>query len=146
MEQGKTLAVAESCTGGLLGERITDVPGASAYFLGGIIAYDNEIKVKLLGVPREVIAAHGSVSPECACAMARGARERLGSDYALATSGIAGPGGGTAEKPVGLVYVALASPSQIWVEEHRFTGSRRANRWSACEAALELLLRQTRDA
>ncbi|MDD5452728.1 MAG: CinA family protein [Candidatus Bipolaricaulis sp.] len=143
-EQGRTLAVAESCTGGLLGQRITAVPGASAYFLGGIIAYHNEAKMRLLGVPREIIAGHGGVSAECTRAMAYGARERLSADYALAISGIAGPGGGTPDKPVGLVYVALAAPTGIWVEEHRFQGSRDGNRWSACEAALELLLRQAR--
>lgn len=141
---GRTLAVAESCTGGLLASRITDVPGASAYFLGGIIAYSNEAKVTLLGVPTEVLATKGGVSAECTRAMAAGARTRLGSDFALAVSGIAGPGGGTPAKPVGLVYVALASSTGARVEEHHFKGSRRDNRRSACEAALDLLLRQLR--
>ncbi|HAZ28083.1 TPA: competence protein ComA [Candidatus Acetothermia bacterium] len=140
----KTLGVAESCTGGLLAGRITDVPGASAYFLGGIIAYSNETKVTLLGVPAEVIATRGGVSAECAQAMAAGARTRFRSDFALAVTGIAGPSGGTPEKPVGLVYVALAAPDGAWVAEHRFPGSRQENRSSACEAALDLLLQRLR--
>lgn len=140
----KTLAVAESCTGGLLAGRITDVPGASAYFLGGIIVYANEAKVTLLGVPREVIVTRGAVSAECAQAMAEGARIRFGTDFGLAVTGIAGPGGGTSDKPVGLVYVALASAGGVAVEEHRFQGSRGENRRRACDAALDLLLRQAR--
>ncbi len=141
---GKTLAVAESCTGGLLAQRITEVPGASGYFRGGIVAYSNDVKENL-GVPREVLAAHGAVSAECARAMAELARARFDSDFALASTGIAGPTGGTAEKPVGLVYVALAAPPGTWVEEHRFHGSRQGNRWSACEAALDLLLQHLRE-
>lgn len=141
---GKTLAVAESCTGGLLAQRITEVPGASAYFRGGIVAYNNDVKEKLLGVPRKVLATHGAVSAECARAMAEHARARFDSDFALAITGIAGPSGGTPEKPVGLVYVALASPTGARVEEHRFHGSRQANRSSACEAAFDLLLQHLR--
>jgi len=143
-QRGETLAVAESCTGGLLAGRITDVPGASAYFLGGIIAYSNAVKVTLLGVPEGIIASKGGVSAECTEAMALGARTRLRADVALAISGIAGPGGGTPDKPVGLVYVALASPHGTWVEEHRFVGSRSGNRQAACDAALDLLLRHLR--
>ena len=143
-QQGKTLAVAESCTGGLLAGRITDVPGASAYFLGGIIAYSNEVKVTLLGVPEEIITSKGGVSRECTLAMAAGVRVRLGADFALAVSGIAGPGGGTPTKPVGMVYVALASQGGSWVEEHRFSGSRRENRRAACDAAFDLLFRHLR--
>jgi PncC family amidohydrolase len=143
-QHGKTVAVAESCTGGLLAQRITDVAGASQYFRGGIVAYSNDIKEQFLGVPRSVLAAHGAVSAECAQAMAGQARERFGSDFALASTGIAGPTGGTPRKPVGLVYVALAAPSGTWVEEHRFRGSRQENRWSACEAAFDLLLRHLR--
>ncbi len=143
--RGETLAVAESCTGGLLAGRITDVPGASAYFVGGIIAYSNAVKAALLGVPEEILATQGGVSAECTQAMARGARRVLQADFALAVSGIAGPGGGTPHKPVGLVYVALASPHGAWVEEHRFAGSRGENRQSACDAALDLLLRYLRD-
>ncbi|RLE30050.1 damage-inducible protein CinA [Candidatus Acetothermia bacterium] len=137
---GRTLAVAESCTGGLLAMRITEVPGASEYFLGGIVSYANPAKERLLGVPGEVLARHGAVSEECARAMALGARAAFGADYALAITGIAGPGGGTPEKPVGLVYIALAGPDgEVEVREHRFAGSRQGIRWSAAEAALSLL-------
>lgn len=143
-QRGETLAVAESCTGGLLAGRITNVPGASAYFLGGIIAYSNAAKVTLLGVPEKIITSKGGVSAECTQAMARGARARLRAGVSLAISGIAGPGGGTPDKPVGLVYVALASPHGTWVEEHRFAGERGENRQAACDAALDLLLRHLR--
>ncbi|MCC6642251.1 MAG: competence/damage-inducible protein A [Deltaproteobacteria bacterium] len=107
-ERGATLAVAESCTGGLLAERITRVAGASSYFLGGVVAYANTAKQALLGVPADLIGRHGSVSEPVACAMAEGARERFGADFALATTGISGPGGGSAEKPTGTVCIALA--------------------------------------
>jgi len=137
--KGLTLAVAESCTGGLLGMRITEVSGASDYFRGGIIAYSNEVKRDVLGVPAEVLEKHGAVSPECAQAMAEGARRVCATDLALAITGIAGPTGGTAEKPVGLVYIALAGPSGVRVERHEFCGSRQGVRWSASEVALALL-------
>jgi len=137
--KGLTLAVAESCTGGLLGMRITEVSGASDYFRGGIIAYSNEVKRDVLGVPAEVLEEHGAVSPECAQAMAEGARRVCATDLALAITGIAGPTGGTAEKPVGLVYIALAGPHGVRVERHEFRGSRQGVRWSASEAALALL-------
>ncbi|MGB9756945.1 MAG: CinA family protein [Candidatus Bipolaricaulaceae bacterium] len=140
-EKGLTLAVAESCTGGLLGMRITEVPGASDYFRGGIIAYSNEVKREVLGVPAGILEEKGAVSPECARAMAEGARRVCRADLALATTGIAGPTGGTAEKPVGLVYIALASPEGVRVERHEFRGSRQGVRWSASEAALALLQR-----
>jgi nicotinamide-nucleotide amidase len=107
-EQGRTLAVAESCTGGLVAEQITEVPGASAYFRGGVVAYANAAKTELLGVPAALLEQHGAVSEPVARAMAEGVRARLRSDLAVATTGISGPDGGTAEKPVGLVYVALA--------------------------------------
>lgn len=142
--RGETLAVAESCTGGLLAGRITDVPGASAYFLGGVIAYSNAVKIALLGVPEEIIASQGGVSTECTHAMAEGSRRLLKADYALAVSGIAGPGGGTPSKPVGLLYVALASRVGTQVEEHRLRGSRSQNRRAGCDAALDLLLRHLR--
>jgi nicotinamide-nucleotide amidase len=107
-EHRSTVATAESCTGGLIAERITDVPGSSGYFCGGVVAYSNEAKASMLGVPRELIEAHGAVSEPVVRAMAEGARERFGSDFAVATSGISGPGGGTLEKPVGLVWIAIA--------------------------------------
>ena len=140
-ELGKTLAVAESCTGGLLAMRITEVPGASDYFLGGIVSYANSAKERLLGVPEEVLAERGAVSSECARAMALGVKRAFGADYSLAITGIAGPGGGSPQKPVGLVYIALATPSgEVEVRQHRFSGSRQGIRWSATEAALSLLL------
>ncbi len=138
-ELEKTLAVAESCTGGLLASRITDVPGSSDYFLGGIVAYSNEVKKNLLGVPEEILGTLGAVSKECAERMAQGARELFGADLSLAITGIAGPGGGTEEKPVGLVYVALATPQGALVRRFKFEGARKANKWSAAEAALGLL-------
>lgn len=140
-EVRKTLAVAESCTGGLLAGRITAVPGSSAYFRGGLVAYDNAVKERILGVPREVLTAHGAVSAECAQAMAEGTRALFGSHFALAITGIAGPGGGTPAKPVGLVFLAVASPAGARVEEHRFGGTRAEIRESACNAALDLFLR-----
>lgn len=140
-ERGLSLAVAESCTGGLLGMRITEVPGASDYFRGGVIAYSNEVKQAVLGVPQEVLRRYGAVSPECARAMAEGVRRLCRCDLALAITGIAGPSGGTPEKPVGLVYIALAHPNGAVVERHEFRGSRQGVRWSASEAALSLLKR-----
>ncbi len=102
---GLTVAVAESCTGGLVGKHLTDVPGSSDYFLGGVTAYDNRVKTEVLGVPADMLAAHGAVSPEVAAAMAEGVCRLLGADCALSTTGVAGPDGGTATKPVGLVYI-----------------------------------------
>jgi PncC family amidohydrolase len=136
-----TLATAESCTGGLIGHLLTSVPGSSEYYVGGVIAYSNRLKHELLGVPEDILRTVGAVSPECAAAMARGARERLGTAYAVATTGIAGPAGGTPTKPVGLVYVACAGPFGVSVEEHRFAGDRWENIEQAAEVALRLLLR-----
>jgi nicotinamide-nucleotide amidase len=110
---GSTLATAESCTGGLVSEMITSIPGVSAHFLGGVVSYSNQAKVALLGVPPSLIEQHGAVSSEVAEAMATGVRERFGSDFAVSTTGIAGPGGGSPEKPVGLVYLGLATPSGV---------------------------------
>jgi nicotinamide-nucleotide amidase len=110
IEQGLTLAVAESCTGGLLLGRLTDLAGSSAYVRGGIVAYSNEVKISLAQVPAELIEAHGAVSAEVALALAEGARSALGADIGLGVTGIAGPGGGSEEKPVGLVWLALVGP------------------------------------
>ncbi len=137
-EKGLTLAVAESCTGGAIGDAITNIPGSSAYFLGGIIAYANRVKERLLGVPRETLEAHGAVSPEVAVAMAEGARRALSANLALAATGIAGPGGATT-KPVGLVYVALAAPGGARWQEAMGEGGRLANKRAAVTAALQLL-------
>lgn len=138
-ERGRTLAAAESCTGGLLSHRITNVPGSSDYYLGSVTAYANTVKEQLLGVPRDVLETCGAVSRETALAMARGARRLLGADLALSVTGIAGPGGGTPSKPVGLTYIALAAPDGEWVEEHRWTGDRLANKAASASAALALL-------
>lgn len=137
--RGETVAVAESCTGGELGARLTSVPGSSAVFLGGVISYSNEAKRDLLGVPWELIERSGAVSQPVAEAMARGVRERLRSTYALSITGIAGPEGGTAEKPVGLVYVGLSAPAETRAVEHRFIGIREDIRRRSTQAALQLL-------
>jgi nicotinamide-nucleotide amidase len=107
-EKAKTIAVAESCTGGLIAEKLTDIPGSSEYFLGGVVAYANSAKQDLLGVPESFLADHGAVSEPVARAMAYGVRERFGADIGVATTGISGPGGGSEGKPVGLVYLAIA--------------------------------------
>jgi nicotinamide-nucleotide amidase len=141
--RGQTLAVAESCTGGLLAGRVTAVAGASDYFPGGVVSYGNEVKARELGVRRETLEAFGAVSAECAAEMAAGLRRRWGVDWALAITGIAGPGGGSAEKPVGTVFIALAGP-ETWraepeVQRCRLSGERdRIRRWSTT-LALEAL-------
>ncbi len=135
-----TIATAESCSGGEVAHRITSVAGSSIYFLGGIVAYANEAKRSLLDVPQAVLDTVGAVSDACARAMAEGARSAFGADYAVSTTGIAGPGGATARKPVGLVYVALAGPNGTECHDHRFPGERRAVIDAAAEAALRLLV------
>ena len=139
-EKKMTCATAESCTGGGVGYTITAVPSASAVFWGGIISYDNSVKHGVLGVPEEVLATKGAVSSECAAAMAEGARRRLETDLAVSITGIAGPGGGSAEKPVGLVWFGVASPSGTITEKEIFPGDREAVRAAAIEHALQLLL------
>ena len=138
-ERALTLATAESCTGGLVAHRITGVSGSSAYYLGGFVTYANEAKEALLGVGRETLIAHGAVSEEVAREMARGARLRLGADLGIATTGIAGPSGGTEEKPVGLVYVALSAPEAEICQRHVWQGDRAANKKQSAEAALRLI-------
>lgn len=140
-ERKMTCATAESCTGGGVGCAITGVPGASAVFWGGVISYDNSVKRDVLGVPEEVLATKGAVSPECAAAMAEGARRLLKTDLAVSLTGVAGPGGGSAEKPVGLVWFGLASPSGVVAEKRIFPGGREAVRAAAVEHALGLLLK-----
>ena len=139
-QRGWSLAVAESCTGGLLGHRITNVSGSSAYFQGGVISYSNEAKERVLGVPSETLAEHGAVSKETALAMARGARRLMHTDIAVSVTGIAGPTGGTEDKPVGLVCLGLAAQdAELW-ERHIWTGDRTQNKELSAEAALRLLL------
>lgn len=140
-QRGLTLAIAESCTGGLAAELLTRIPGSSRYFLGGVVAYANEVKAQLLGVPTELIAAHGAVSTEVARAMAEGVRQRLGADLGLAFTGIAGPDGGTAEKPVGLVHWALATASGTQAAQRVFVGDRNSVRRRAAFAGLDLIRR-----
>ncbi|MCI0662049.1 MAG: competence/damage-inducible protein A [Acidobacteria bacterium] len=140
-----TLATAESCTGGLLAGRITDVPGSSDYFLEGLITYSNESKCKLLGVPETLIAEHGAVSEEVAIAMANGVRELAHSTFGIGITGIAGPGGGSAEKPVGLVYLALADEAQSTARKFLFPNDRMFIRTLAVNAALDLLRRRMKE-
>lgn len=139
---GATLAVAESCTGGLIASRLTDVPGASRYFLAGYVTYSNQAKQDLLGVPADLLREHGAVSAECAEAMARGARQRAGADYAAAVTGIAGPGGGTPEKPVGLVYLAVCDARGVEVVRHLWPGSREQFKQRVSQMALDLIRRR----
>ena len=144
-EKKMTCATAESCTGGGVGYTITGVSGSSAVFWGGVISYDNSVKRDVLGVPEEVLATKGAVSSECAAAMAEGARRLLKTDLAVSLTGIAGPGGGTAEKPVGLVWFGLASGGSrsratVITEKKVFPGDREAVRTAAIEHALNLLL------
>lgn len=140
-DAGRTLATAESCTGGLIGGLITDVPGSSAYYAGGAITYSNAEKVRQLGVREATLATHGAVSRECVVEMARGARERFGTDYAVAVSGVAGPGGGTEDKPVGLVWLAAAGPDGEDARELRWPGTRDQIRRLAAHAGLGMVLR-----
>ena len=140
--QKKNLALAESCTGGGLAHRVTNVPGASAVFLGGWVVYSNESKQKFLGVRAETLAAHGAVSEAVAREMAEGARSRLGADFALAVTGIAGPGGGTPEKPVGTVFIALAAESGTVVERRLNSYERETFKQLTGQQALEMLRRQ----
>jgi nicotinamide-nucleotide amidase len=140
-ERGATLAVAESCTGGMLGERITSVSGSSDYFVGGFLVYTDRMKERLLGVPAELLAAHTAVSREAAEAMAAGARERTGATYALSVTGVAGPSGATESNPVGTVFVGLASPDGVTARRLPFLGDRARIRALATQTALDLLRR-----
>ncbi len=142
---GWTVTVAESCTGGLLGERLTRVAGSSAYFLGGAITYSNELKSRLVGVPAELISAHGAVSEPVARAMAEGVCRALASDWGVGITGVAGPDGGSEEKPVGTVHIAVAGPAAAGGVTHRqvrFPGDRDRVRWQASQLALEMLRRR----
>jgi nicotinamide-nucleotide amidase len=144
--RGLTLALAESCTGGLIGHRLTDVAGSSAYLERGLVVYSNAAKQGLLGVPEKLIARHGAVSAECAEAMARGVRAQAGTDLGLSVTGIAGPDGGTPTKPVGLVFLGLADARTATVERHRFPRDREGNKALAALAGLDLVRRYCLDA
>jgi len=133
-----TLAVAEGDTGGLLLEQLTAEPGSSAVVLGGVVAYHDGLKQSVLGVPAQVLRAHGAVSAEAAGLMAEGVRRAAQADIGLATTGIAGPGGATPGKPVGLAYVAACSAERSLVREHRWSGDRASNRAASAEAAIRL--------
>jgi nicotinamide-nucleotide amidase len=136
-----TIALAESITGGLIAERLTTIPGSSSYLVGGIVCYSNEVKTAWVGVPAELIRQKGAVSAEVTLALAEGVRERSGANLGLGITGIAGPGGGTAEKPVGTVYVALADGSQAIERSARFPGDRERIRWQASQMALDMIRR-----
>jgi nicotinamide-nucleotide amidase len=147
-EQGLTLATAESCTGGMVAQRLTSVPGSSRVFLGGVVAYADQVKAAELGVPRGLLDRHGAVSAETAAAMAAGARERLGADVAVSVTGVAGPDGGSEEKPVGLVYLHAEGPAGSRSADFVFPGDREGIRRRATVTALHLvrrLLTQSRD-
>ncbi len=144
--QELTLSVAESCTGGLLATLVTDQPGSSAYFLGGVVAYADAVKSDQLGVPGALLSAHGAVSREVAKAMAEGVKKRFGTSLAAAITGIAGPEADGSEKPVGLTYIAIAGPSETLTNEYTFSGDRWANRRQAAGQALRLLIEAARSA
>ena len=138
--RGLSVALAESCTGGLVATTITDVPGSSGYFLGGVVSYSNEAKAALLDVPQAMLDAHGAVSAQVARAMAAGAQARFAASLAASITGVAGPDGGSDEKPVGLTYVGLASAAEVDVRRFQFAGDRAGNREMAARAALEWLV------
>ena len=141
INRGLTISAAESCTGGLVLHRLTNVPGSSAYVLGGAVAYSNDVKRALLGVQPETLTAYGAVSAEVAGEMARGALAAFGSDIAYAITGIAGPGGGTPEKPVGTTFIAVAARGNVLtVQQHIWPGDRLAIKEQSADAALQLVL------
>jgi len=139
LDRNLTLATAESCTGGLIGYALTEISGSSAYYVGGLISYSNELKERHLGVDAATLEKHGAVSAQTCVAMAHGARERYGADFGVAVTGIAGPDGGTDAKPVGLTYVGVADAEGSDVRRFVWTGNRHENKVSSAEAALQLL-------
>lgn len=138
-KKGLTVSTAESCTGGLISAALTSVAGSSAYYWGSVIAYDNKVKNKLLAVPQDVLQTKGAVSPEVAEFLALEIRNLIGTSVGIGVTGIAGPGGGTLEKPVGLVYIALNSDQVNWCQAYNFSGGRFEVRMSCVKVALELL-------
>lgn len=140
-ERGYTISTAESCTGGLIAHRLTNIAGSSAYVMGGVVAYANEIKMALLNIREDTLIEHGAVSEPVAWQMATNVRAIFGTTYSLSVTGIAGPGGGTTDKPVGLTYIGCANgKGEVVVQRHIWTGDREANKASSAEAALKLLL------
>jgi nicotinamide-nucleotide amidase len=139
-ERRLRIATVESCTGGLVGHLITEVPGSSTYYVGGFVTYSDELKREAVGVPHDVLAAHGAVSAQVAMAMAGGGRARTGADLAVAVTGIAGPDGGSPAKPVGLTYIAVADAIGVAVRRHVWSGDRSENKRLSAAAALALLL------
>jgi PncC family amidohydrolase len=139
IQRKETLAIAESCTGGLIGDRLTNVPGASAFFLLGIIAYDNAAKTKILRVPSAFIKKYGAVSSKVASAMAQGVRKILKTDYGLSVTGIAGPGGASKTKPLGLVFISVSTKQKTIVKKFLFKGTRLAIKKKASQTALKML-------
>jgi len=137
---GIRIATVESCTGGLVGHAITEIPGSSAYYVGGFVTYSDDLKFQAVDVPHDVLAAHGAVSAQVAMAMATGGRQRTGADLAAAVTGIAGPDGGSPAKPVGLTYIAVADDVGVAVRRHVWPGDRSANKVASAEAAIELFL------
>jgi nicotinamide-nucleotide amidase len=148
-ERGLTLATVESATGGLIAQRITGLPGSSEFFRGAVVSYSNEVKTGVVGVSAEAIYEYGAVSPQVAEAMATGGRKLLGADICISDTGIAGPGGATESKPVGLFYLGLASPDGVDNRRHVFSGDRQTNRQQAADTALlwlrEYLLGEAKD-
>lgn len=142
LARGLRLVTAESCTGGLVGHLITETPGSSAWYLGGFVTYSDQLKREFVGVPQDVLVAHGAVSAQTALAMAAGARARTGADLGASVTGIAGPDGGSAAKPVGLTYVAVADSSGTEVRRHLWAGTRSDNKRASAEALLELVLQR----
>jgi len=140
--RGQSLATAESCTGGLIGHRISNVSGASAVYLGGVVAYSNAVKVSILGVLESALNTHGAVSETVARGMAEGVRRVIGSDWGVGITGIAGPGGGSPEKPVGLVYIGVSGANGTRVERNLFSGDRESVKSQAADKALEMLLEE----
>ena len=140
LARGVQLTTVESCTGGLVGHLITETPGSSRYYVGGFVTYSDQLKRDLVGVPAEVLAAHGAVSAQTAIAMAVGGRARTGADVGAAVTGIAGPDGGSEQKPVGLTYVAVADGTGTEVRRHVWSGSRTDNKRASAEALLGLIL------
>lgn len=138
--RGLKLATAESCTGGLIADRITDIPGSSEYFLGGFVSYAYEAKVACLGVSWDTLKAHGAVSRETVLEMARGARTALGADIAISVSGIAGPAGGLPEKPVGTTWIGLVAPDLEQAELFHWQGNRRENKEQSAQQAIRMLI------